>query len=64
MKRRERGASLVEYALLVALLSFASVAAVRVVGAKTTATFQRVGESMCVNGAEEGCSSGPSEAAD
>lgn len=42
----ERGASLVEYALLVVLIALVCVAAVTFFGGQTSETFQRVGDSV------------------
>jgi len=42
----ERGASLVEYALLVALIAVVSIAAVAFFGGETSETFSRVGQSI------------------
>lgn len=44
--RREAGATLVEYALLVTLIAVVCVAAVAVFGGETSETFSRVGSSM------------------
>jgi len=43
VKRREAGASLVEYALLVALIALVCVAAVSILGSKTSASYSDFG---------------------
>lgn len=43
---RERGASLVEYALLIALIAAVCIVAVAFFGGETSATFTRVGDSV------------------
>ena len=45
-RRRERGASLVEYALLVALIALVCIVAVTFFGTQTGDTFSRVGSSV------------------
>ncbi len=47
--RSERGASLVEYALLVALIAVVCIAAVKFLGSEAKGTFNNVGSS--INGA-------------
>ena len=42
-KNNEKGASLVEYALLVALIAIAAIVAVRALGSKVSQQFSRVG---------------------
>lgn len=44
--RTERGASLVEYALLVALIAVVCIAAVTVLGGNIKSNFQEVGSSL------------------
>jgi len=44
--RRDDGASLVEYALLVALIAIVSIAAVAFFGGATSSTFSEVGRSF------------------
>jgi pilus assembly protein Flp/PilA len=45
----ERGASLVEYALLVGLIAVVCVSAITVVGNSTSAQFSNVGQSLAAN---------------
>lgn len=45
-RRAEDGASLVEYALLVALIALVCIAAVTFFGGQTSETFTRVGDSV------------------
>jgi pilus assembly protein Flp/PilA len=45
----ERGASLVEYALLVGLIAVVCVSAITVVGNSTSAKFSNVGQSLAAN---------------
>jgi Flp pilus assembly pilin Flp len=47
---RERGASLVEYALLVALLCIVAIGGVRAVGASAADTLDRAGEQIGAGG--------------
>jgi pilus assembly protein Flp/PilA len=44
--RSERGASLVEYALLVSLIAVVCIASVRFVGTNASSTFSKVGTSI------------------
>jgi pilus assembly protein Flp/PilA len=45
-ERRERGASLVEYALLVALIALACIVGVALLGTSTSHKFSQVGSSL------------------
>jgi pilus assembly protein Flp/PilA len=44
--RTERGASLVEYALLVSLIGVVCIASLRLIGTSASATFSKVGTSI------------------
>ena len=46
LQDKEKGASLVEYALLVALIAVLCIAAIRVVGQSVSAQFSSVAETM------------------
>ena len=55
----ERGASLVEYALLVALLCVVAVGGVRAVGASVADTLDRAGEQIGTGGVDPAAPTGP-----
>jgi pilus assembly protein Flp/PilA len=48
MVRDEEGASMVEYALLVALIAIVAILAITFVGARVTSNFDNVGSSLVV----------------
>ncbi len=48
MTRDEEGASMVEYALLVALIAIIAIVAVSLVGKNVSSTFNKVGSSLAV----------------
>jgi len=51
-KKNEKGASLVEYALLVALIAIAAIAGINTLGEKVSNTFDDINEKLDVNLAE------------
>jgi len=44
--RREPGQGLVEYALILALIAIVVIGVLQVIGARASATFQRIGEQL------------------
>lgn len=48
-ERDERGASLVEYALLIVLIAVVCVIAIRVLGSETTKSFSKTGSGLALN---------------
>lgn len=50
MTRREEGASLVEYALLVALIALVAIAAVKLVGTQISGAFNNAKNALDANG--------------
>jgi pilus assembly protein Flp/PilA len=46
LARDERGASLVEYALLVALIAVVSIAAIALIGSNASSTLSKTGDSI------------------
>jgi Flp pilus assembly pilin Flp len=50
-KHRERGASLVEYALLIALISLVTIGSVRAIGTSANGKFSAINTAMTTTGA-------------